>query len=194
MTKKLLLFIGVWAIVVALVWALIYVTYPPRVRARKITKHQYIVPDALKDDTEYQSLIEDWRTLEKMDSWTPEYSHGKDTLKRRYRQSLVKNLSEAENVLDIPIVAIALQSTRIVIEYHHTRVGSLDWDLASFSRLQIMRVLIKDLVPEQIDEITWRILRVEDMIEDKGMDAATERLSALEVGLSVIKNEYNPLV
>ena len=103
-------------------------------------------PDILKGNAEYLSLIEDWRSVEKMDSWTSEHSLAEDRLKRKFRRFLIKDLSETENVLDIPIVAIALQSTRILIEHHHTRVESLDWDLASFSRLQIMHIMNKDLI------------------------------------------------
>ena len=187
MNMKLLLFIGCWVIVVALVWGVIYFTDPFTVRARKITKHQYYVPDILKGNAEYLSLIEDWRSVEKMDSWTSEHSLAEDRLKRKFRQFLIKDLSKTENVLDIPIVAIALQSTRILIEHHHTSVESLDWDLASFSRLQIMHIMSKDLTAEQIEAIVWRILRVEDVIDDEGVDAALEALSALQTEFSVQK-------
>ena len=175
--------------ITVLLGVILFLTYPDNVKRRKLNRHQFLTPPALAGYQEWKALIEDWRTLEKMDSWTPEYSRAKDTLKRRYRQFLVKDLSETENVLDIPIIAIALQSTRIMIEHHHTRVGSLEWSKASFDRLQIMNVTIRDLVPEQIDAIAWRILRVEDVIEDAGVDVAAERLTELESELSVIKNK-----
>ena len=193
MNMKLLLFIGCWVIVVALVWGAIYFTDPFTVRARRITKHQYLVPDILKGNAEYLSLIEDWRSVKKMDSWTSEHSLAKDRLKRKFRQFLIKDLSETENVLDIPVVAIALHSTRISIEHHHTRVDSLDWDLAQFNQIQIMHVANKDLIPKQIDEFVWRILRVEDVIDYEGVDAALETLSALQAELSVQKLEHGTI-
>ena len=183
-TLPVLILLGI----TVLLGVILFLTYPDNVKHRKLDRHEFLTPPALAGHAEWQSLIADWRSLQKLDSWTPEYSRAEDALKRRYRQFLVKDLSETENVLDIPIIAIALQSTRITIEHHHTRVGSLDWSKASFDRLQIMNVAIRDLVPEQIDEIAWRILRVEDVIEDAGVDVAAERLAELESELSVIKN------
>ena len=114
----------------------------------KKRRHKYLTPDALSGNSEWQTLIEDWRSLSKLKSWTPEYSRAEEAYRLKFRKFLQTDLDQS-NILRIPIVALALQHTEIYIERYHTRIGDLDQEKSRDDIKHILHVMHNSDVPEE---------------------------------------------
>ena len=169
------------AIIIGLVW---YLTYPPRVKKAKITRYEYTSPPVLVDNAEWQSLIDGWRALQKLDSWTPEYSRAEIVYNRRLRKFLWTDLDNP-NIVDIPIVALAMQNAGIFIDLYHDRIGDLGYSKASSEASQILKVIYDDDFPDEIEEIVNKFHDLRYLIDDEGVESVKERLSKAksEIGL-----------
>lgn len=161
------------AIIIGLVW---YLTYPPRVKKAKITRYEYATPAPLADNTKWRTLIAEWRTLEKLDSWTPEYSQAEVAYNQRLRKFLWTDIDNP-NITDIPIVALAIQNAEIRINRYHDRIGDLGYSKASSEALQILKVIYDDDFPDEIKEIVRKFNDLHHQIEDEGVASVRERLS-----------------
>ena len=145
----------------------------------KKRRHKYLTPDALSGNSEWQTLIEDWRSLLKMKSWTPEYSRAEEAYRLKFRKFLQTDLDQP-NILRIPIVAIELQCTEVYIGHYHTRVGDLDWKKALEDSQHITHVKYDSDVPEEVKVTLSKIRDVEDIVDDQGVDAAMKRLKEVK--------------
>ena len=169
------------AIIIGLVW---YLTYPPRGKKAKIMRYEYATPAPLADNTEWRSLIAEWRPLEKLDSWTPEYSRAEVAYNQRLRKFLWTDIDNP-NIADIPIVALAIQNAEIRINRYHDRIGDLGYSKASSEVSQILKVIYDDDFPVGIREIVQKFINLQHQIEDEGVKSVKERLSKAksEIGL-----------
>ena len=160
----------------------------------KKRRHKYLTPAALSGNSEWQTLIEDWRSLLKMKSWTPEYSRAEEAYRLKLREFLQTDLDKS-NILDVPIVALALQCTEVYIEHYHTRHGDLDFSKALDDRPHITHVMYSGNLPENIVSTVKKIRDVEDFVEDQGVDAAMNELTKIKSELHIIEtHKQQPVV
>lgn len=145
----------------------------------KKQRHKYLTPTALSDNSEWQTLIEDWRSLLKMKSWTPEYSRAEEAYRLKFRRFLQTDLDQP-NILHVPIVALALQCTEVYIERYHTKVGDLDWKKALTDSRNMIHIMYDSSLPEEIASTVRKIREVEDLVDDQGVDAAMKRLEEVK--------------
>lgn len=152
--------------------------------------HKYLTPAALSGNSEWQTLIEDWRSLSKMKSWTPEYSRAEEAYRLKFRRFLQTDLNEP-NILRIPIVALELQCAEVYIGHYHTRHGDLDFSKGLDDRRHITHVMFDSNVPEEVKAAILKIHDVANSVEDQGVDAAMKRLKEVKSELQA-KYESTP--
>ena len=155
---------------------LYYMFLKEHIRRRR---HKYLTPAALRDNSEWQTLIEDWRSLSQLESWTPKYSRAEEAYRLKFRKFLQTDLDKL-NILHIPIVALALQCTEVHTERYHTRHGDFDHDKSLDDSEHIRYVLYNGDVSEDIASTIREIRKVEDLIEDQGVDAALKQLKEVK--------------
>lgn len=141
--------------------------------------HKYLTPAALIGNPEWQTLLEDWRALSHLGSWTPEYSRAEEAYRLKFRKFLQTDLDQS-NILHIPIVALILQSTEVYIGRYHTRTGDLDYKKSLDDRLHIIHVMYNSDIPEEVKATTREIRDITDLVEDQGVDAAMKRLKEVK--------------
>ena len=155
----------------------------------KKQRHKYLTPDGLSGNSEWQTLIENWRSLSKLKSWTPEYSRAEEAYRLKFRKFLQTDLDQP-NILHIPIVALTLQRTEIYIERYHTRVGDLDRAKSLIDSKHIRHVMYNSDVPKEVKATIRKIRDVEDFVDDQGVDAAMKRLEEVK---SELQAKYESL-
>lgn len=176
----------VWLVVLISAGVVFYLTYPPRVREAKIKNYEYATPAVLVGNPEWQSLVAEYRELNKLGSWTPEYSKAEISYNQRIRKFLWTDLDNP-NIVDIPIVALAIQNAGILINRYYERIGDLGYRKASLESIQIRKVIYDDDFPDEIKAIVKVFLNLYFDIEDEGVESVKERLykAKSEIGLVV---------
>ena len=156
----------------------------------KEQSHEYLTPAALSGNSEWQTLLEDWQSLSKLGSWTPEYSRAEEAYRLKFREFLQTDLNQS-NILHIPIVAVALQCTEVYIGHYHTRTGDLDWKKALTDSRNMIHIVYDSSLPEEIALTVRKIREVEKLVDDQGVDAAMKQLEKVKLELQA-KYESTP--
>lgn len=143
-------------------------------------KHEYITPAGLKDNPQWHAFLEDWRHLSGLRSWTPEYSRAEEAYRLKFREFLLTDLDQP-NILDIPIVALALQCAEIYIERYHTRFEDLDYQKSITDKRHIRHVQLHNDLPANVQDALRRFQSAEYVVNDQGVDAALKRLREIQL-------------
>ena len=151
-----------------------------------IRKHTYLTPPTLRNNAQWQSLLEDWRSLTKLKSWRPEYSRAEEAYRLKSRKFFKTDLDQP-NILDVPVVAVALQCTEVYIERYHTSTGDLDWKKSLSDSRNMINVIFSDDLPDKIKSTVRKIRDTTDLVDDDGVDAAKEQLDKIKTKLDANK-------
>ena len=127
-------------------------------------------------------------TDELYDLWTPEYSRAEEVYRLKFRKFLQIDLDQ-QNILRIPIVALALQCTEVYIERYHTRTGDLDYEKSLHDRQHITHVMHKGDLSEGLKSTVRKIRDIEELVDDQGVDAAMKQFKEVK---SKLHAEYEP--
>ena len=174
----------VWLAVVIIIGGVLYLTYPPSVKKREIVRYEYATPLVLENNAEWQALIDAYRHLETLDSWTPEYSKAEVAYNQRFRKFLWTDL-DAVSIVDIPIVALTIQNAEIRINRYHERIGDLGYSKTSSDNSLISDVIRDAEFPDEVEKIVRKFLYMYHDIDDEGIEAVKAKLDEAksEIGL-----------
>ena len=145
----------------------------------KKQRHQFLTPAGLSGNPRWTVLLEDWKSLSRLKSWTPEYSRAEEIYRLKLREFLQTDLNKP-NILDVPIVALAFQCTEVYIERYHTQVGDLDYKKSLEDSGHIIHVMHKGNLPENIVSTIRKIRGAEDFVDDEGVDAAMNQFRKIK--------------
>ena len=152
-----------------------FLTYPDNTRKREINRHQFLTPSVLVGNQEWEALIEDWRGLPKLDSWTPEYSRAKEAYRLKCREFLRQGI-DTRPVNEVPIVALTLQNAETLIKRYHTSTHDLDYSKALSEANLIRYVKNEETTPEPVKVAVELFLDVDNLCRDESVAAALTEL------------------
>lgn len=141
--------------------------------------HKYLTPAALSGNAEWQTLLEDWQSLSTLSVFTPEYSRAEEAYRLKLREFLLKELNKS-NILEVPVVALALQCTEIYIDRYHTRIGDLDYRKALIDRTQVTHLIHSGNLSEDIVSVVKKIRDPEDLVTGDSVDAAMDHFRKIK--------------
>ena len=188
MTANKVLFIMLCICLIGLLFGLYKLTLAEYIKKRV---HEFDIPESLANNTEYLLLIEDCKALIKLNSWTSEHKKAEDNYKFRFK-SFLRTDWDKSKLIDIPLIAIRLQTSKILIENHYDAVGNLDWRKAITERGHTLGVNIsylrdsyedgadKEEFPEDIDKALRLIEEAYDLLDEVGQDVAKEEIYRVE--------------
>ena len=153
--------------------------------------HEYIMPAELKDNPQWHAFLEDWRHLSGLRSWTPEYSRAEETYRLKIRKFLLTDLDQP-NILDVPIVALALQCAEIYIERYHTRFEDLDYQKSINDKRHIRHVQSHNDLPANVQDALRIFQSAEYVVNAQGVDAALKRLWEIQLEFAPNTLEIDP--
>lgn len=143
--------------------------------------HEYHIPEGLVNNVEYQALIQDWRELSKLNSWTSEHKMADDKYKFRFRKFLRSDLDKSK-FIEIPIVAVRLQTAIILAENHYNSTGNLDWRKAITDRGYTLGLYVRSSgdFPADVVAVIEQIEEAYDLLDKEGQEVSIQKLYEVE--------------
>jgi len=167
---------SVAVIVLVFLGVCIYHLYLKDYIAKRV--HEYSIPAALVGNQEFTEIVEDWKNLTKINSWTIDYLVAEEKYKFRIRKFLRTGTGKSK-FSEIPIVALKLQSSRILIDNHYNSVGNLDWKKAINDSIYITSV--RDHIPEDVKKVLLKIGDSYSLLDKEGPEVASQYLMATRI-------------
>lgn len=143
-------------------------------------RHIYITPKGLENNEEWNSLVEDWRELTKLNSWTEKHRRQEDNYKFGIRKFL-KSGTDKSNFIDIPIVAVRLQTAKTLLDNYYNRSHNLDWKKAITDSGYIHDVLSSGDIPDDVKSVVREINDAYYSYDDEGVDFASQQLMKVHI-------------
>ena len=142
-----------------------------------------ISPDAFKNDAEWQELMAMWVDLQKLKSWTPEYSIQEESYRQAFAKYLLSDIHR-EDYLNSRLVILAYHNTKLEITQYHERIGNTHWRKASWEDVEMIQLIgrLQDIKenPELVKTLLYKFLDAQNNASRISVSAAQQQLLDIE--------------
>ena len=142
-----------------------------------------ISPDAFKNDAEWQGLMVMWVDLQKLKSWTPEYSKQEESYRQAFAEYLLSDIHR-EDYLNSRCIILAYHNTKLEITQYHERIGNTHWRKASWEDVEMIQLIgrLQDTKenPELVKALLYKFLDAQNNASRISVSAAQQQLLDIE--------------